>query len=343
MGMTSKIGIGIIGNGFSAKTFHLPFLNVLEPFEVRKIFTRQTGESLEHFLNDQAIDLVVITSPNNLHFDHAYAALKHQKHVVVEKPFVLAEAEGKTLIDLAAQQQKILTVYHNRRWDSDFLTIQKLIQERSLGEIFYFESRYDRFCPDVKNRWKENESPGSGILWDLGAHLIDQAVLLFGLPTQVFADCAHQRPGAKTIDYFKVLLSYPSGLKVSLGASNLCLNPGPRFVVHGTRGSFVKSGVDPQETDLMQNGYKQSSDWGREQTKKHGTLTILDDEGRSQTSSVISEQGKYQEFYELLAQSIKGQAHAPVDPTSNLNVIRLITLCYQSAAQKKQLEIRNYP
>ena len=203
-------------------------------------------------MKDQSLDLVVITSPNNLHFEHAYAALSHDKHVVVEKPFVLTESEGKTLIDLAERRQKILTVYQNRRWDADFLTIQRLIQENTLGEIYYFESRFDRFRPEVKNRWKEDDMPGSGILWDLGVHLMDQALLLFGLPTYVFADLAYQRPGAKTIDYFRVLLDYPTGLKVSLGASNLCLKSGPKFVIHGTRGSFVKFGTDPQEASLNQ-------------------------------------------------------------------------------------------
>lgn len=344
--MTSKIRVGIIGFGFSAKTFHHPFLKTLEPYDVRKIYTTQTSAHISHpslqftsrledIWEDQEIDLIVITSPNALHFEHAYKSLSHHKHVVVEKPFVLTEAEGEELIALATQHQRILTVFHNRRWDADFLTLQKLLREGSLGEIYYFESRYDRFRPEVKKRWKEDDTPGSGILWDLGAHLIDQALLLFGTPSAVFADCAHQRPFAKATDYFKVLLSYPTGLKVSLGGSNLCLDPGPKFVLHGTKGSFVKFGTDPQENFLMTRGFEPSSEWGKELEANYGTLTFLDDQGLPQKSTVISEQGRYQEFYERLARSIRSQEILPVDPLSSLEVINLLNMCHQSALEKR--------
>ena len=348
--MTSKIRVGIIGFGFSAKTFHLPFLKVLESYDVRKIYTTQTSAHLTHpsiqftshledVWEDQEIDLIIITSPNGLHFEHAFKTLSHHKHVVVEKPFVLTEAEGEELLALAKQHQRILTVFHNRRWDADFLTIQKLMKDGFLGDIYYVESRYDRFRPEVKKRWKEDDVPGSGILWDLGAHLIDQALLLFGMPAEVFADCACQRPFAKATDYFKVLLSYPTGLKVSLGGSNLCLDPGPKFMVHGTKGSFVKFGVDPQETCLIEHAFKPSSDWGKEPATHSGTLTILDNQGLPLKSTVISEQGRYQEFYERLAQSIEAQRVPPVDPISSLEVIKLINACHQSALEKKVMAV----
>jgi len=260
--------------------------------------------------------------------------------VVVEKPFVLTEAEGEALLALAKQQQRILTVFHNRRWDADFLTIQKLLNEGSLGEIYSFESRYDRFRPEVKKRWKEEDVPGSGILWDLGAHLLDQALLLFGSPSEVFADCAHQRPFAKATDYFKVLFSYPSGLKVSLGGSNLCLDPGPKFMLHGTKGSFVKFGNDSQEACLIKAGFEPSLEWGKELEANYGTLTFLDDQDLPQKSTVISEQGKYQEFYERLAHSISSQGVPPVDPLSSLEVIKLLNLCHQSAAEKRVISLK---
>jgi scyllo-inositol 2-dehydrogenase (NADP+) len=344
--MISKIRVGIIGYGFSAKTFHLPFLKVLEPYDVRKIYTTQTPAHINHpslqftsrledIWEDQEIDLIIITSPNALHFEHAFKSLSHHKHVVVEKPFVLTEVEGRALIELAIQHQRVLTVFHNRRWDADFLTIQKLIKEGSLGEIYYFESRYDRFRPEVKNRWKEEDVPGSGILWDLVVHLIDQALLLFGLPSEVFADCAHQRSFAKTTDYFKVLLSYPSGLKVSLGGSNLCLDPGLKFVLHGTKGSFVKFGTDPQEACLMKMDFEPSPEWGKEREVNYGTLTFLDDQGLPQKSAIISEQGRYQEFYKRLAQTIRSQENLPVDPLSSLEVIKLLNVCHQSFLEKR--------
>lgn len=264
--MTSQINVGLIGYGFSAKTFHLPFLQALGPYHVRKIYTSQTAQPthdpsiqltsrLEDLWEDPELDLIVITSPNALHGEHAFNVLSRHKHVVVEKPFVLDIPEGKRLIELAQHHQKILTVFHNRRWDADFLTLQKLIKKGTLGNISYVESRYDRFRPEVKKRWKEDDVPGSGILWDLGAHLIDQVLLLFGSPAQIFADCTQHRPLAKTTDYFKLLFSYPSGLRVVLGGSNLSLAPGPKFVVHGTKGSFVKSGLDVQEAHLMKDGF----------------------------------------------------------------------------------------
>ncbi len=344
--MTSKIKVGIIGFGFSAKTFHLPFLNVLESYEVRKIYTTQTFAPISHpslpftscledIWEDHKIDLIVITSPNALHFEHAFKALSHHKHVVVEKPFVLTEAEGEALLVLAKQHQRVLTVFHNRRWDRDFLTLQKLIKEGSLGEIYYFESRYDRFRPEMKKRWKEDDVAGSGILWDLGAHLIDQALVLFGMPSEVFADCAYQRPFAKATDYFKVLFSYSTGLKVSLGGSNLCLDPGPKFVLHGTRGSFVKFGIDPQEACLMKMGFEPSAEWGKELEANYGTLTFLDDQDVPQKARVISEQGSYQEFYERLIQTIRSQQIPPVDPLSSLKVIKLLNMCHQSFLEKR--------
>lgn len=348
--MTSQINVGLIGFGFSAKTFHFPFLQALDPYVVRKIYTTQPPQSsqysavqftarLEDIWEDPELDLVVITSPNALHFEHAFKAFSHHKHVVVEKPFVLTESEGEALIALATEHQRVLTVFHNRRWDADFLTLQKLMKEGSLGEIYSFESRYDRFRPEVKNRWKEDDVPGSGILWDLGAHLIDQALLLFGKPSEVFADCAQQRPFAKTTDYFKILLSYPSGLKVSLGGSNLCLDPGPKFILHGTKGSFVKFGTDSQEACLMKTGFDFSPEWGKELEANYGALTVLDNQGLPQKSTIISEQGRYQEFYERLAQSIGSQLPPPVDPMSSLEVIKMINLCHQSSLEKKVITV----
>lgn len=350
--MNSQINVGLIGFGFSSKTFHLPFLQKLAPYVVRKIYTSHTLTSsndpsiqftsrVEDLWEDLELDLIVVTSPNGLHFEHAFKALSHHKHVVVEKPFVLNASEGRSLINLATRHQKSLTVFHNRRWDADFLTLQKLIKEGRLGEIYSFESRYDRFRPEVKNRWKEEDVPGSGILWDLGAHLIDQMLCLFGPPAEIFADCAQQRPLAKATDYFKLIFSYPTGLRVVLGGSNLSLAPGPKFVVHGTKGSFVKSGMDVQEACLMRDGFQPSPEWGKENAQNYGTLTCLADHDLPQKATVISEQGKYQAFYEQLVQSIKFQRPPPVEPKSSLEVIKLINLCEQSALEKRVISHNN--
>lgn len=330
------INVGIVGYGFSATTFHIPFFNALPTYNLKKIVSRQQAPlalsgveftpHLEEVVHDPEIDLVVITTPSHLHFEPAKAAIENNKHVVVEKPFVLQEYQAETLILLAKQQNKLLTVYHNRRWDSDFLTIQQLLASKVLGDIIYFEARYDRFRPEVKSRWKEDNNPGAGGVWDLGSHLLDQAIQLFGPPDGIICDTALQRVNAKAPDYFQIILTYTSGLRVVLGSSSLFLAPGPKFQIHGTKGSFMKEGVDPQEKALFKTKKFDLNDenWGQESPDIYGKLSVLEND-QVVTTSVPSLPGQYQQFYEILATSIlSGTLVPPVDPQEALYTTRIL-------------------
>ncbi len=330
-----QINVGVIGYGFSATTFHIPFFQALLGYELKKIVTRQQIDptftdvmvtpNLDGVLQDSNIDLIVITTPGHLHYEHAKAALEHNKHVVVEKPFVLDVEQGQELIDLAKQRSKLLTVYHNRRWDSDFLTVRQILSEKVLGDITYFEARFDRFRPIVKDRWKEGDVPGAGAVWDLGCHLIDQAIQLFDRPEEVSADIALQRKGAKSPDYFQILMKYQQGLRVVLGSNSVCLAPGPKFQMHGTKGSFVKWGGDPQEHTLFNTKkFVEDDGWGQESTDIYGQLSLWEND-QMVSKIVPSAKGAYQDFYKDLASSIlSGTLLPPIDPQDALYTTQIL-------------------
>lgn len=330
-----QINVGIIGYGFSATTFHIPFFQGLAEYELKKIVSRQGADpalkgveftpNLDAVLQDPDIDLIVVTTPSHLHYEHAKAALENNKHVVVEKPFVLEESQGQELISLAKQQNKLLTVYHNRRWDSDFLTIRHLLNTKVLGDVTFFEARFDRFRPIVKDRWKESDLPGAGVVWDLGCHLVDQAVQLFGRPEDVISDVALQRVGAKSPDYFQIIMKYKQGLRVVLGSNSLCLSHGPKFQVHGTKGSFVKYGADPQEHTLFNTKrFLEDDCWGQESVDIHGQLSLWEND-QVVCQTIPSVKGIYQEFYKSLAHSIlSGIILPPVNPQDALYTTHIL-------------------
>nr|VUD30707.1 oxidoreductase ydgJ [Raoultella sp. NCTC 9187] len=199
--------------------------------------------------NDPNIDLIVIPTPNDTHFPLAKAALEAGKHVVVDKPFTVTLSQARELDAVARSRGQLLSVFHNRRWDSDFLTVKSLINEGLLGEVCYFESHFDRYRPQIRDRWRERGGPGSGIWFDLGPHLLDQAICLFGLPVSMTVDLALLRPGAQSTDYFHAVLVYPQR-RVILHATLLAAAETARFIVHGSRGSYIKYGLDPQEERL---------------------------------------------------------------------------------------------
>lgn len=333
--LKKQINVGVIGCGFSATTFHIPFFQALSEYELKKIVTRQqidptftdimVTSNLDDVLQDPNIDLIVITTPGHLHYEHAKAALEHNKHVVVEKPFVLDVKQGQELIDLAKQRNKLLTVYHNRRWDSDFLTVRQLLSEKVLGDVTYFEARFDRFRPVVKDRWKEGDVPGAGVVWDLGCHLIDQAIQLFGRPDEVVSDIALQRKDAKSPDYFQILLKYQQGLRVVLGSNSLCLVPGSKFQIHGTKGSFVKWGVDPQEHTLFKTKkFIDNDKWGQESADIYGQLSLWEND-QIISKIVPSAKGAYQDFYKILAHSILSETlFPPIDPQNALYTTQIL-------------------
>ncbi len=218
--MSDNIRVGLIGYGYASKTFHAPLIAGTPGLELAVISSSDETKvkadwptvtvvsEPKHLFNDPNIDLIVIPTPNDTHFPLAKAALEAGKHVVVDKPFTVTLSQARELEALAKSLGRVLSVFHNRRWDSDFLTLKGLLAEGVLGEIAYFESHFDRFRPQVRDRWREQGGPGSGIWYDLAPHLLDQAITLFGLPVSMTVDLAQLRPGAQSTDYFHAILSY---------------------------------------------------------------------------------------------------------------------------------------
>ena len=333
MTTSEKIKVAIVGFGKSAVYFHIPLIKALNDFCITSIVSSRRDDviqllpdvevysNLEELLLKSKIDLVIITTPNHLHYEHAKLALLSKKHVVVEKPFVLKYAHGEELIKLAKENQVKLSVYHNRRWDSGFLTLRKLICEGVLGEINYYEARYDRFRPNVINRWKEEKIDGAGILWDLAPHLIDQALLLFGKPKDIVSDLAIQRKVGKVIDYFYILFKYEK-LRVVLCSSSLAQYKRPHILAQSEHATYVRFDLDPQEESLMKGKNPDSHDWG--QDKEESTFLYKHENGTLVKLPVKVDQGSYESFYKQLAKSIKENSKVPVCPEEALEVVKVI-------------------
>jgi len=339
------IKTAIVGYGFSAKTFHLPFIDALPEFAVSAISSSQ-GDAVKqdwpdaaHYLTAEEMlcnsdaQLVIITAPNDVHFSLAKLALENNKHVLLEKPFVTKIADGQALIALAEEKGLVLSVYHNRRWDGDFLTVKKLIAENKLGDIKHFESHFDRFRPTVLQRWRENAEDGGGILFDLGPHLIDQVLQLFGLPDAVTAQCEMMREGSTNIDYFNLTLHYPDKL-ARLNASLFCAGPNLRFNIQGDRGTYIKSGLDPQEQKLKAGMQPNTNDWGKEDETQYGHLFFAESSQVAET-----ECGAYQHFFVQMADAINNGAKPPVSAQDALWNIQLIKLAMQSSRLGKTIKV----
>jgi scyllo-inositol 2-dehydrogenase (NADP+) len=339
------IKVGLIGYGMSGSVFHAPFFKAGKVWKVTRIVTSRKDkaevenpgakavDSAGEVFADPDIDLVVIATPQAMHYEMAKMALLAGKHVVVEKPFVVHAQDAEELIRLAKEKGLVLTVYQNRRWDADFLTIRKLVNDGTLGDIYYFEAQYDRYRPEVANRWQDQDREGSGTLYNLGSHLIDQAVALFGCPDTVDADVDIQRDGGHAPDYFHILLGFGKR-KVVLRSSYMVMKPGPRFQVHGTGGSFLKYGFDPQEDALAAGKSPDGPDWGREHEDLYGELTV-EENGKPVSRKIASVPGNYGEFYRLLADAVSGNGEVPVKPEDAAATIRIIELAMQSSREKK--------
>lgn len=348
--MVNEIGVGLIGYGMAARTFHGPVIQSVPHLRLKKVVSRHPDPALDRdpsievvqdtaaLLQDKAIDLVVIATPNRSHFDLASQALLAHKHVVVEKPFTTSSAQAQQLIELARGQNRLISVHHNRRWDGDFLTIKRLLGSNLLGRLVEYESHYDRFRnfprPDA---WREAAGEGSGILFDLGSHLIDQAQVLFGLPQRVTADLRTQREFAQAIDNFDLTLHY-DGLKVILKGGMLVRGHEPRFVLRGTAGSFIKYGMDPQEEALKRGLTPASPGWGEEPRERWGTLTTQID-GLHVEGQVETLAGSYQTYYQNVADAIAGRAELAVTPEAARDTIRIIELAIRSNEQKCTLPL----
>jgi len=338
------IRTGLIGYGLGGLAFHAPLIDAVPALELAAIATSRAAAVHERYpavtvlpdaaalLADPDIALVVISTPNDTHFALARAALEAGKHVVIDKPFANSVAEAETLIALAEAQGRLLSVFHNRRWDGDFRTVRTLIETGRIGDITLYEARWDRFRPGLRGNWHEDVGPGGGILIDLGPHLIDQALTLFGPPERITADIFSQREGSQVDDYFDLTLHY-GRMRVLLSSAAIVPAPRPRFAVHGTRASFVKYGVDPQEAQLRDGGRADAPDHGVEDAAQYGQL--IGSDGNRET--IATERGDYRCFYAGVARAIAEGAPAPVSPADALAGLRVIELARQSAAEGRSL------
>ncbi len=347
--MSKKINTALIGFGMSGKYFHAPFLDANPNFNLKKVVERhgekskqlypyvQVVKSFSDVLADEEIDLLIINTPNHLHYKMAKQALQAGKHIVVEKPFTTNSFEAEELINIAAQQKRILTVFQNRRWDGDFMTVIKIIKDKLLGELVEFESHFDRFRNFIKpNTWKEEVLPGTGLLHDIGSHLIDQAVCLFGKPDMIFSDLRTERPGGKIIDCFEIILNYRN-LKVTLKSNFLSKIPLPRFILHGTEGSFIKYGLDPQEDALKLTGFKNSDEWGKEPEEFWGMIDTTFN-GVPIKKKIETMPGAYPVFFQNLYEAIAEGKELAVKPEEALITARLIDAAIKSNSERKVVE-----
>ncbi|MGI8950025.1 MAG: oxidoreductase [Chitinophagaceae bacterium] len=343
--MAEKIKTGLIGFGAAAKIMHAPFLATNKKYQLIAVLERNAQESkkifpdaivvknLDDFLQTD-IDLAIITTPNDTHFSYAMRALQAGKNVVLEKPFTITSNEALQLIDAAQKTNKVLSVFQNRRYVADFLTIKEILAKNLLGDVHEFEGHFDRYRPDPKpgNVWREQPNAGSGILYDLGAHLIDQALCLFGLPKTINADIRMQRAFAKTDDYFDIELNY-GFLKVILKASMLVREPSPRYMIQGTKGSFIKYGEDVQEEKLKAGELPVSANWGEEDKEFYGLLHT-EINGEIIKIKYPSQKGNFGLYYENLYDTIVNKKPLKEKPEHGYNIIKLIELAFESNQKK---------
>ncbi len=336
--------------GMSGKVFHAPFINTNPGFEFTAVLERtkniaegfypnvKTHRTLEGMLADESIELVIVNTPIATHFQIAQACLNAGKHVVVEKLFTSTYDEAEALIKLAKEKKRMLSVFQNRRWDSDYLTVKKIAAEDLLGEIVEAEFHFDRFNKTLSyKKHKETPGPGAGILPDLGPHIIDQALQLFGLPQSVFADDAILRPLSKVPDYMELILFYEK-LRVRLKGSYLVKEPVPAYILHGTRGSFLKQRADVQEAELVMGEIPGKENWGKEPEDAAGLLhTIIN--GAEKKKQVIAETGNYMRFYEEIYDAIVNDKPLPVTAEEGVDVVRIVEAAYKSIKEKRIIEL----
>lgn len=341
----STIRVGIIGYGLSGRIFHGLILRDMDNFEVRKILTRDAqkikqarkdfpdiiiASHLEDVINDADIDLVIIATPNTSHYDVAEKSLKAGKNVVIEKPFTITTHDALRLMDLEKETGQFISVYQNRRFDGDYLTLKSLIQSDAVGRIVEMSSHFDRFRNTFKeNAWREKNMPGAGVLYDLGSHLIDQTLDLFGLPNEVYADMSCQRRGPAD-DNFELILYY-SELKVTLKVGMLVRAPRIRFVIHGTHGSYVKYGLDPQEQQLKDNLSIKDATYGLEDESLHGILYTNDNK------TIRTMPGNYKAYYENIYNHMTGNEELIIKSIDGFNVIRVIEAALHSHQLHKRI------
>ncbi|GAB2572534.1 Gfo/Idh/MocA family oxidoreductase [Gracilibacillus alcaliphilus] len=346
------LNIGLVGYGYSGRIFHAPFLSTIPGFYLKKVVERHRQDSkkkypwvevvkdVEQVYQDPDIDVVVITTPSTDHVSFVCDALLAGKHVVVEKPFTPKSEDARYLTELAKAHGKMLSVYHNRRWDGDFRTISSLINNHWLGELKSVSMSWEGFAPTVtKENWRESSGEGAGILYDLGVHLLDQAVCLFGLPESLYADVDIQRDGGSADDYYDITLYYANHLKVNLHSSRIAKKPSPRYILHGTKGSFVKSGTDPQEAALNRGEVPTGVHWGKESAAEWGLLCHESD-GMDMETRIETKQGSYSSYYQNIYDHLIEGADLAVKAEEALRLIQVIELAYQSSKEGRKISLK---
>ena len=322
------LDVGLVGFGFAGKVFHAPVIRAVPGLRLAAIVQRSGGSDFVHSVEElltRPVELVVIATPNASHYPIAKQCLLAGRHVVVDKPFTTTVAEAEDLVRLAAEQRRVLSVYHNRRYVGDFVTLRQLLSEGELGRVVQFESHFDRLRPERKpSAWREQPLPGSGLWFDLGPHLLDQVLVLFGIPQAISADLRSEREGAVVDDAFDVTLHYPH-MRAVLRASMLAASPGPTFAVHGTRASFIKYGLDPQEAALKEGRTPEEPNWDAEPPEMYGRLTTP--EG---TRTIPTVPSSFTHYYENVRDAILGTAPLAVTPEQALSVMRGLELAVAS-------------
>ncbi|KQV82550.1 oxidoreductase [Massilia sp. Root351] len=344
--------VGLIGYGLAGKVFHAPLIaaaassglrlarissSSADADEVRRSYPGVVLDAgPQAMLADPHIGLIVVATPNASHYALARAALEAGKHVVIDKPFVVSSEQGEALVALANGKGLLLSAFHNRRWDNDFLTLRNCIESGRLGQVHSYFAHFDRYAPQVKTRWKEEQQPGAGILWDLGSHLIDQALQLFGMPRAVTADLSVQRAGALVEDYFHLTMDYGHCKAVLRAGMQVCA-PGPRYEVHGTQGSFSKYGIDGQETALKHGARPGDKGWGGDEGAHYATVTVMA-AGVPVAERLPTLAGSYESYYAGMGRAINAGLPVPVAAADALNVVRVIEAAQASHRERRTVD-----
>lgn len=344
------INTALLSYGMSGEIFHAPLINAHPGFHLGKVLERSKDRarlrypevnivrSLDEILGDETIELVVVNTPQESHYDLTSKVLEAGKHAIVEKPFVISSSEGQALSRKAHDCGKLLSVFQNRRWDGDFMTVRRVLQSGILGPLAEFEAHYDRYRPQVDHStWKEGQAPGAGILYNLGSHMIDQVLVLFGNPESLTARVGVQRKGGTSPDYYDIRMKYPTHTAI-VKSSYLVRDPGPRYVAYGVDGTYTKYGLDPQEEALKNGGIPGTSGWGQEASEWWGKIDTQVG-GLHITGTVETLAGNYSGYYDNIYAAIRNGEPLAVTAGQATSVIRMIELATKSSDEGRTLAV----